>query len=173
MPLRSDAVARVRIRSLIVLIVLVVSMATAVPATGHAGHSHAGDAAAAETDIFDENESESTIRWVTRALVGIAAGTGLLLVVYIWHTSPRRRLRVATRRRERREASRRLGLEDEFVLPDEVGGEPGDRDESGADDVDQVDGRPSAGAGGAPETGPLDEPEPAVVDSSVGDPKED
>ncbi len=124
MPLRSDAVAGFCIRRLVVLlapVVLVVSLGAGAPAAAQpAQSSDEGEVVDTSTEIFDENESEATIRWVTRALVGIAAGTGFLLVIYIWHTNPRRRLRVATRRRERRESNRRQGLEDEFLLPHEM-----------------------------------------------------
>lgn len=72
------------------------------------------------SDDFDANEAQGTVDTVRRALIGIAIGTGVMLVLYIWHTDPRRRFEVATRRRERREAEQRFGLEDEFVLPGEV-----------------------------------------------------
>ena len=71
-------------------------------------------------DEFDANEAQGTVDTVRRALIGIAIGTAVMLVLYIWHTDPRRRFEVATRRRERREAEQRFGLEEEFVLPDEI-----------------------------------------------------
>jgi hypothetical protein len=117
MALRSDPVSNVFFRSLFLGLGLALVMAVSIPA---AAQDDPSGEPADEVEVFDENESEATVEWVTRALVGIAAGTGLLLVGYIWHTSPRRRLRVATRRREDREASRRVGLEDEFVLPVEL-----------------------------------------------------
>jgi hypothetical protein len=71
-------------------------------------------------DEFDADEAQGTVDTVRRALIGIAIGTGAMLVLYIWHTDPRRRFEVATRRRERREAEQRFGLEDEFVLPADI-----------------------------------------------------
>lgn len=71
-------------------------------------------------DDFDANEAQGAVDSVRRSLIGIAIGTGVMLVLYIWHTDPRRRFEVATRRRERREAEQRLGLEEEFVLPSEA-----------------------------------------------------
>ena len=60
-----------------------------------------------ETDEgFDGNETEGTIDRVRLQLLGVAAITGALLVVYIWHTDPERRRRVALRRRDRRERLR-------------------------------------------------------------------
>ena len=117
MALRSDPVSNALSHSLFLGVVLAMVVAVSIPAGAQDDPS--GDPAV-EVEAFDENESEATVEWVTRSLVGIAAGTGLLLVGYIWHTSPRRRLRVATRRREDREVSRRVGLEDEFVLPVEI-----------------------------------------------------
>lgn len=136
MALRSDPVSNVFSHSLFLGLVLALAMAVSIPAGAQDDPS--GEPAV-EVEAFDENESEATVEWVTRALVGIAAGTGLLLVGYIWHTSPRRRLRVATRRREDREASRRVGLEDEFVLPVELDEDSGIVGEL----MDPVESRPS------------------------------
>ena len=71
-------------------------------------------------DVFDANETEGTIERVRYQLLAVAAVTGVLLVGYIWHTDPQRRLRVATRRREDRERAGVAALEDEFMLPGEV-----------------------------------------------------
>ena len=122
MTLRSDAVSSVRSCSLIFILLMATAIVASAPAQAQDDTPREPPV---EADVFDESESEATVEWVTRALVAIGAGTGLLLVGYIWHTSPRRRLRVAIRRREDREASRRLGLEDEFVLPVEVDDQAG------------------------------------------------
>ncbi len=54
---------------------------------------------------FDTRMTEGTIERVSNTLLIIAASTGFMLVLYIGHTSPRRRVRVANRRRNRREAT--------------------------------------------------------------------
>jgi hypothetical protein len=78
------------------------------------------DGNAAENDVFDANETESTIDAIRYQLWGIAGITGALLVVYIWHTDPARRQRVADRRRSERERAAATALEDMFVLPGEI-----------------------------------------------------
>lgn len=47
---------------------------------------------------FDGRASEGTIDRVRRVLVAIAVATSVGLVAFWWHTSPARRLRVATQR---------------------------------------------------------------------------
>lgn len=47
---------------------------------------------------FDGRATEGTIDRVRRTLVGIAVATTVGLVAFWWHTSPARRLRVATQR---------------------------------------------------------------------------
>ena len=56
-----------------------------------------GEAADA-AEPFDGRATESTVDWVRRTLVGIAVVTGVGLIAFWWHTSPARRLRVATQR---------------------------------------------------------------------------
>lgn len=70
--------------------------------------------------MFDANETESTIDAIRYQLWGIAGVTGALLVVYVWHTDPARRQRVADRRRSERELATATALEDMFVLPGEI-----------------------------------------------------
>ena len=89
-------------------------------ATANPGIAAATTHAQISGDEFDSNEAQGTVDAVRRALVGVAIGTGVMLVLYIWHTDPRRRFEVAGRRRERQEAKQRIGLEDEFVLPGEI-----------------------------------------------------
>ena len=69
---------------------------------------------------FDGNETEGTIDRVRLQLLGVAAITGALLVVYIWHTDPERRRRVALRRRDRRERAALQAFDGEFVLPSDL-----------------------------------------------------
>lgn len=88
----------------------------------------------AENDVFDANETESTIDAIRYQLWGIAGITGALLVVYIWHTDPARRQRVADRRRSERERAAATALEDMFVLPGEIDDEqPADTRAEAAD----------------------------------------
>ena len=88
----------------------------------------------AENDVFDANETESTIDAIRYQLWGIAGITGALLVVYIWHTDPARRQRVADRRRSERERAAATALEDMFVLPGEIDDEqPADTHAEAAD----------------------------------------
>ena len=104
---------------------LACALTVSAPAGATAGIAQQGD------EAFDANETEGTIERVRYQLLGVAAITGALLVGYIWHTDPQRRLRVATRRRENRERAAIVALEDEFVLPSEA--DLGT--EEGADDV--------------------------------------
>lgn len=78
----------------------------------------------ARAQEFDGRTTEGTIDRVSNTLVGIAIGIGVMLVIYIWHTNPHRRVRVATRRRDRKEQLLQAELEDEFVLPTEVDDHP-------------------------------------------------
>ena len=55
-------------------------------------------AASDATAEYDGRSTEDAVRLVVGSLVGIAAVTAALLVAYVWHTSPRRRARVAARR---------------------------------------------------------------------------
>lgn len=55
-------------------------------------------AAQQDTAAFDGRSTQDTVRVVVGSLVGLAGVVFVLLLVYVWHTSPRRRLRVALRR---------------------------------------------------------------------------
>lgn len=84
--------------------------------------------------MFDANETESTIDAIRYQLWGIAGVTGALLVVYVWHTDPARRQRVADRRQSEREHAAAAVLEDMFVLPGEIEDEqPADTPDGAAD----------------------------------------
>ena len=116
-----------RVRSLLVATVLVVSVLGAgAPVAAQV------DSNGAEDDVFDANETESTIDAIRYQLWGIAGVTGALLVVYVWHTDPARRQRVADRRQSEREHAAAAALEDMFVLPGEI------EDEQPADTPDGV-----------------------------------
>ena len=76
-----------------------------------------------DADAFDENETEGTVDSVRYQLWAVAGVTGALLVVYIWHTDPERRQRVADRRQADREHADALALEDQFLLPADFDGD--------------------------------------------------
>ena len=62
------------------------------------------DPAVADDDEFDGRSTADTVNIVVGSLIAVAGGTAFLMLMFIWHTNPRRRLRVATRRAERRRA---------------------------------------------------------------------
>lgn len=72
-------------------------------------------------EAFTADETADDIDRIRTSLYVIAAVTGGLLVVYIWHTNPRRRMDVAVRRRAAREQDQMDSLDDAFVLPGDVG----------------------------------------------------
>jgi hypothetical protein len=55
-------------------------------------------AAAQDDSAYDGRSTDDTVRLVVGGLIAIAAATAVLALVYVWHTSPRRRTRVAARR---------------------------------------------------------------------------
>ena len=77
---------------------------------------------------FTADETAGDIDRIRTSLYVIAAVTGGLLVVFIWHTNPRRRMDVAIRRRAAREQDQMDSLDDAFVLPGEVDDEAGSVD---------------------------------------------
>ncbi|MGB1506477.1 MAG: hypothetical protein ACPHDT_13435 [Acidimicrobiales bacterium] len=70
---------------------------------------------------FTADETASDIERIRNSLYIVAAVTGGLLVIYIWHTNPRRRMDVAIRRRTVREQNQMDSLDDTFALPGDVG----------------------------------------------------
>ena len=104
-------------------------------------------------DEFDGRSTRDTVRLVVGSLIGIAAGTAVMMVVFVWHTSPRRRLRVATRRAERRRAqaaavgdgNNGLAAADDHGLLARLAATEGSEDRSG--DVGTGDETDDAGAG--------------------------
>ena len=117
-------------RAFVSALFLACALMVSAPAGATAGIAQQDD------EAFDANETEGTIERVRYQLLGVAAVTGALLVGYIWHTDPQRRLRVATRRRENRERAAIVALEDEFVLASEA--DLGTEEGAGADDGDDV-----------------------------------
>lgn len=98
---------------------LLLAMVAAGPVSAQATtDSGASDSGAVE---FSADETAATIERIRTTLYMIAMATGGLLVVYIWHTNPRRRMGVASRRREASELAALGSLEDGFVLPGELG----------------------------------------------------
>lgn len=72
-------------------------------------------------EAFTADETASDIDRIRHSLFVIAAVIGGLLVIYVWHTNPRRRMDVAIRRRAAREQDQMNFLDDTFVLPVDVG----------------------------------------------------
>lgn len=60
-----------------------------------------GDEAQPDSDIVRDDETSDTVQRIRRDLVVVGGVTAVALLVYLWHTSPRRRLRIAARRLER------------------------------------------------------------------------
>jgi hypothetical protein len=65
-------------------------------------------------DAFDGRSTRDTVRFVVGALVAIAGVTAVALLVFVWHTSPSRRQRVADRRADRGRAESPEGEADEL-----------------------------------------------------------
>ena len=103
------------VRPLLVAVILFVSVLGVGPPV--AAQVDGNDA---EDVVFDTNETESTIDAIRQYLWGIAGITCALFVVYVWHTDPARRQRVADRRQSERELAAATALEDMFVLPGEL-----------------------------------------------------
>jgi hypothetical protein len=59
-----------------------------------------GEDAQPESGILRDDDTSATVREIRRNLILVAAATAAGLVVYVWHTSPARRVRVATARAE-------------------------------------------------------------------------
>ena len=55
-------------------------------------------AGAVGEEQYDGRSTDDTVRMVVAGLLAIAAVTAVLMLVYVWHTSPRRRLRIARSR---------------------------------------------------------------------------
>jgi hypothetical protein len=59
-----------------------------------------GEEAQPESAVVRDEDTSATIRRIRRDLITVAGVMTFALVVYLWHTSPSRRLTVATRRAE-------------------------------------------------------------------------
>lgn len=55
------------------------------------------DEAQPDSAVVLDSETSDTVRRIRRELVTVGAVAAVALLVYLWHTSPRRRLRVAAR----------------------------------------------------------------------------
>ena len=86
-------------------------------------------AAQGDDTEFTADETAGDIDRIRTSLLVIAAATGVLLVVYVWHTNPRRRMDVAVRRRAAREQEQMDTLDDAFVLPADADAGPTAPDE--------------------------------------------
>lgn len=84
------------------------------------GPGAAISAGQSDGEPFTADETAGDIERIRTSLFVIAAVTGGLLVLYIWHTNPRRRMDVAVRRRDAREQEQMDFLDGEFVLPGEI-----------------------------------------------------
>jgi hypothetical protein len=59
-----------------------------------------GEDAQPESGILRDDDTSATVRDIRRDLVTVAVVTAAGLIVYVWHTSPSRRVRIAARRAE-------------------------------------------------------------------------
>lgn len=57
-----------------------------------------GDEAKPESEIVRDDETSDTIQGIRRNLIVVAIVTAAALVLYLWHTSPSRRFRIAAAR---------------------------------------------------------------------------
>lgn len=119
---------------------IVIAAAGAVWMSGSASHASvdvgAYDVAAAAADVAQgdsdgDGESDTDRRLIDRsstervdsvliALFSIAGAMALMLLAFLWHTSPRRRLRLARRR-----SSRMYGSSEDASSPDTIGASKG------------------------------------------------
>ena len=59
-----------------------------------------GEEAQPESGIVRDDDTSATVHRIRRDLIVVAAVMTVGLVVYVWHTSPSRRLRIASARAE-------------------------------------------------------------------------
>lgn len=57
-----------------------------------------GDDAQPESSVVRDEDTSATVRRIRRDLIVIAGFTSLALLVYVWHTNPARRVRIASAR---------------------------------------------------------------------------
>lgn len=104
-PVRSRPVGRT---CALVALLIVLAVGSHAPAVGAAeepepeptGVTVLDDADEAQPDaaVVIDDETSDTVRRIRRELVFVGVVSSAALLVYLWHTSPRRRLRVASRR---------------------------------------------------------------------------
>lgn len=84
------------------LMMIVLSIAPRAGATEADGstttQAESADDNAAPLTAAQGSTTDETVQITVRALVGIASVTTVAAVVFFWHTSPRRRLRIAGQR---------------------------------------------------------------------------
>ena len=66
-----------------------------------------------DSQIFDDRKAEKEVDLIVNFLLSIAVFMAVMLGVFLWHTSPRRRLRVARTRADRRVGELRLLVRDD------------------------------------------------------------
>ena len=59
-----------------------------------------GEGAQPESGVLRDDDTSATVRDIRRNLIIVAAVTTAGLIVYVWHTSPSRRVRIAAQRAE-------------------------------------------------------------------------
>ena len=59
-----------------------------------------GEEAQPESAVVRDDDTSATVRRIRRDLVIIAGAMSVAVAIYIWHTSPSRRVRIATQRAE-------------------------------------------------------------------------
>ena len=63
------------------------------------------DEAQPDSEIVRDDETSDTIQEIRRNLLLMAAAVGVALLIYLWHTSPSRRFRLATARAQTQPAT--------------------------------------------------------------------
>ena len=116
---------------------------------------------AADEEEFDGRSTAATVRLVVTSLIAVAGVTAIMMLMFIWHTSPRRRFRIATRRAEQRRsevASDEGDNEDEVADEAEGDGKAGEDDGESGEVVDKA--------------GEVDDEPGEAEDSEVGESRE-
>ena len=91
---------RIFVAFVVALVLLSVSPATAQDEPEPTGVTVLDDTDEAQPDseIVRDDETSDTIQGIRRDLLLVAGASAVALVVYLWHTSPSRRFRIATER---------------------------------------------------------------------------
>lgn len=106
-PEAGTVVLVVRYRMLWVMAVAAATLVFAAPASAQDSPEPApvavtevddAEAAQPESGVVRDEDTSATVRRIRRDLIIVAGVTSVALAVYVWHTSPTRRVRVAARR---------------------------------------------------------------------------